>query len=61
MNKTGIKIAKLKSLQSDFSFWQTQSYESRLEALEEIRVEYIGWRYDNRQEFQRVYTVIKQT
>jgi hypothetical protein len=30
---------------SDFAFWQTQSYQARLDALEEIRQEYHRWRY----------------
>ena len=59
MDKTAVKIVELKDSPSDFAFWQTQPFESRLKALEEIRQEYIGWRYDNRQEFQRVYTGIK--
>ena len=59
MDKTAVKVVGLKEAQSDFAYWQTQSFESRLKALEEIRQEYIGWRYDNRQGFQRVCTVIK--
>ena len=30
---------------SDFTYWQTQPYEVRLAALEEIRREYHQWRY----------------
>ena len=30
---------------SDFAFWQTQSYQARLAALEKIRQEYHRWRY----------------
>jgi hypothetical protein len=30
---------------SDFAYWQTQPYQARLAALEEIRQEYHRWRY----------------
>ena len=60
MDKTVIKKTKLENLESDFEYWQKQPISSRLAALQEIREEYIGWKYDNRQEFQRVYSVIKQ-
>lgn len=60
MDKTLINKTKLKNLKSDFEYWQKQPISSRLAALQEIREEYIGWKYDNRQEFQRIYTVIKQ-
>jgi hypothetical protein len=50
------KIAK--EQKSDFAYWQTQSYQARLEALEQIRQEYHQWK-DNRVEsrLQRVYTI----
>jgi len=44
----------------DFSFWKKQSYEERIEALEQIRKEYNSWRYNAEQGFQRVCRVIKQ-
>jgi hypothetical protein len=49
---------KLKQQKSDFVYWQTQSYQSRLEALEQIRQEYHKWK-DNSAEsrLQRVYTI----
>jgi hypothetical protein len=49
---------KLKEQKSDFVYWQTQSYQSRLEALEQIRQEYHLWK-DNSAEsrLQRVYTI----
>jgi len=47
-------------LKSDFSFWETQSFEKRLKTLEEIRQEYIVWKYGNKQRFQRVYSIIKR-
>ena len=45
---------------TDFSFWQTKSYEERLNALEQIREEYNSWRYDAEQGFQRVYRIVKR-
>jgi len=60
MDKTAVRTIKLHDLKSDFQYWQKQSVTSRLEALQTIREEYIGWKYDNRQEFQRVCRVVKQ-
>ena len=55
-----IKKYKLNEQPNDFAFWQSKSYEERLEALEEIRKEYNSWRYGTEQEFQRVYRIVKQ-
>jgi hypothetical protein len=44
----------------EFSFWQSKSYEERIEALEQIRKEYNIWRYNAEQGFQRVYSVVKR-
>ena len=60
LDKKVIKKINKPDLKSDFSFWKTQSYEQRLKALEEIRQEYIEWKYDNKQRFQRVYSIIKR-
>ncbi len=46
--------------QSDFAFWQTQSYEDRLEALEQIRQEYHSWKQDAEPGLQRVYQIVKR-
>jgi hypothetical protein len=54
------KKIRLDEQESDFLFWQTQPYTSRLEALEQIRQQYIAWKYDTRPRFQRVFTIIKQ-
>ena len=45
---------------TDFAYWQTQPYEARLAALEQIRQEYIAWHYDPEPRFQRVYTIVKR-
>jgi len=60
MNKKSIHKTRLKTIESDYEYWLKQPISSRLAALQEIREEYIGWKYDNRPEFQRICTVIKQ-
>ena len=60
LDKKVIKKINKTDLKSDFSFWKTQSFEQRLKTLEEIRQEYIEWKYDNKQRFQRVYSIIKR-
>lgn len=59
IDKTVINIVKMADEKSDVYFWKSQSYASRLEALEEIRSEYINWKYGAEPEFQRVYRVTK--
>jgi len=50
---------KLSKKKSDFKYWQSQSVEKRMEALEEIRQEYNSWRYGDQQGFQRVFKIIR--
>jgi hypothetical protein len=45
---------------TNFAYWQTQPYERRLAALEEIRREYHGGSDDTEQGLQRVYCIIKR-
>ncbi len=45
---------------SDFAYWQTQPYQTRLAALEEIRQEYHRWRYGAEPRLQRVYSIVKR-
>jgi hypothetical protein len=59
MNKQVIKKSKIQEQETDFNFWQTQSYQARLEALEQIRTDYILWKYHVEPRFQRVYHVVK--
>ena len=57
------KVAKklrLSEQPSDFAYWQTQPYAARLAALEQIRREYIAWKYDSDPGFQRVYKILKR-
>jgi hypothetical protein len=55
-----VKKYKLNEQPNDVVFWQTKSFEERIEALEQIRKEYNQWRYDAEQGFQRVCRIIKQ-
>lgn len=61
VDRKSFRIIKKSEVQSDFAFWQTQSYEKRLETLETIRQEYIRWKYGTQPGFQRVYTIIKRS
>jgi hypothetical protein len=45
---------------NDFLYWQSKSYEERLNALEQIRAEYNQWRYNAEQGFQRVCRIVKR-
>ena len=54
-----LKIVSLNDKQSDYKFWLTQSIEKRLETLEMLRQQYINWKYDTQQRFQRVYRIIE--
>jgi hypothetical protein len=51
---------QLQEQQNDFNYWQTQSYQDRLAALEQIRQEYHQWKYHAEPRLQRVYRIIKQ-
>jgi hypothetical protein len=54
-----VKI-RLGDQKSDFAYWQTQPYQARLDALEQIRQEYNRWRFGAEPGFQRVYTIVKR-
>jgi len=60
MDKSVIRKGKIKEQGNDFLFWQSQSYESRLSTIEEIRNEFNTWKYGSEQGFQRVYRIIKR-
>lgn len=45
---------------SDFEYWQSQSYEARLAALETIIREYHGWDDDFEPRLERVCTIVKR-
>jgi hypothetical protein len=45
---------------SDFAYWQTQTPEARIAALEDIRREYHGWQDGFQPRLQRVCKIIKR-
>jgi hypothetical protein len=62
-----VRIVKLQDQGTDFAYWQTQPFEARIAALEEIRREYIAWENSLRKDdsdvqpgFQRVYRIVKR-
>ena len=44
-----VKKYNINEQPNDFSFWQSKSYEERLDVLEKIRKEYNLWRYNAEQ------------
>ncbi|MEO0535653.1 MAG: hypothetical protein AAF215_17495 [Cyanobacteria bacterium P01_A01_bin.123] len=50
----------MRSRKTDAAYWRTLPYEERLAALEQIRQDFIGWKYSAQPRFQRVYTVTKR-
>lgn len=55
-----IKKFKLNEQPNDFRFWQSKTYEERLDALEQIRTEYNSWRYNADRRLQRIYRIVKR-
>jgi hypothetical protein len=62
-----VKKVPLRHSGSDFSYWQSQPYEARITALEEIRREYHAWINSHAKDatdvqpgFQRVYRIVKR-
>ena len=51
---------KVDAQPKDLNYWQSRSFEERLDALEQIRQEYNTWRYNAQQGLQRVYRVVKR-
>jgi hypothetical protein len=51
---------KVDNQPKDIDYWQTKTFEERLDALEQIRQEYNSWRYYAQQGLQRVYRVVKR-
>ena len=58
--KKVVRKVSLREQKSDFAYWQTQSYQARLAALEEIRREYHRRKYGAEPRFQRVCSIVKQ-
>lgn len=62
-----VRKVKLKEQGNDFAYWQSQPYEARIAALEEIRREYHQWLASQQKDgenvqlgFQRVYRIVKR-
>ena len=60
MKKT-IVIKRTHEDSGDAEYWVEQSPQQRLAALEEIRKEYIQWKFGAQSRLQRVYRVIQST
>lgn len=58
VDRTHVKIGKLKEQGNDFLFWQTQPYLKRLATIEQIRQEY--HKNDPKSRLQRVYRIVKR-
>lgn len=56
-----LKITSIKDKQSDFLYWQTKSYQERLQAIELLREQYINFKKDVQSGLQRVCRIINQT
>jgi len=50
----------MKAPKTDAAYWRSQSYASRLAALESLRQEFITWKYGAQPGFQRVCSIIKR-
>jgi len=61
IDRNSFKIIELNSKENDFKYWQTQPIEKRLETLEELRIQFIIWKYGTEQGFQRVYRIIERS
>jgi len=61
VDRNSIRIVNLNSKENDFKYWLTQSIEKRLETLEELRTQFILWKYGTEQGFQRVYRIIERS
>ena len=51
---------KIKEQKTDFEFWQSQTPEKRLATLEEIRLEFHGWKYASQARLQRVISIVQR-
>ena len=56
-----VRIVRLADQGTDYAYWQQQSYQARLAALEELRREYYAQADGSLPRLQRVYTIVKLT
>jgi hypothetical protein len=55
-----ISVIKKSDDRNDFKFWQSKSYQERIDAIETLRSQYFQMKKNVQQGLQRVYTVVKQ-
>jgi hypothetical protein len=55
-----VKIVNLYEADNDFEWWQSQPYQVRLAALEEMRREYHGWKEGEEPRIQKVVTILRR-
>ncbi len=55
-----VRRVPLREQPADFAYWQTQTYQARLAALEQIRQEFHRWPHDAEPRLQRLYQVVKR-
>jgi hypothetical protein len=55
-----ISVIKKSEERNDFQFWQSKSYQERIDAIETLRLQYIQMKKNVQQGLQRVYTIVKQ-
>lgn len=55
-----ISVIKKSDDGNDFKFWQSKSYQERIDAIETLRSQYFQMKKNVQQGLQRVYTVVKQ-
>jgi hypothetical protein len=51
---------KLTDKNNDREYWLSQSPQARMDHLEQLRTEYILWKYGTYPRLQRVYSIIKR-
>lgn len=58
--KKVISVIKKSDDGNDFKFWQSKSYQERIDAIEILRSQYFQMKKNVQQGLQRVYTVINR-
>ncbi|KAA0246700.1 MAG: hypothetical protein EDM75_14765 [Chlorobiota bacterium] len=60
MIERSVSKKKLSDKSNDREYWLTQSVQARMDHLEQLRTEYILWKYGSYPGLQRVYSIIKR-
>ena len=55
-----ISVIKKSDDRNDFKFWQSKSYQERIDAIETLRLQYFQMKKNVQQGLQRVYTVVNR-